>query len=465
MLALPFLTALALGLLLVRCILPDLPTRPRWGGPVLDVSLGMGLGMGLTSSLYFILLWIGIARFQLAFEGAAIAAAAFWFIRQRGRRGVLEGEELPSFPWTWLLLLLLGACFAFFVASFALAASANPQGEWDAFAIWNLRARFLAAGPDGWRGAFSPLLSMTHPDYPLLLSGFVARCWTMTGEITSAAPLATALVFPVCVFGVLFGTLALGRSLTTGLLAVLVLFATGSFTGQASAQYADLPLSYFFLASLALLWLAQRFPQSPALALAAGAAAGMAAWTKNEGIPFLVLAFIAAFLFLGRSAAVRFALGAAPFALITAAFKLFLAPGLEPLFRQGPASIGAKIVDPGRYFQILGTFVTNTLEVGFPATHPLLAFGLLALFLRFRGRDQLRALRLLALPVAGMFAVYFGAFLFSTDALKWHLDTASQRLFMQIWPGLILLGMLALQRPEDHAVAVEAPRKKAKARA
>lgn len=464
MLALPFLSALALGLLLVRCTLPAFDARPRWAGVVLDLSLGMGLGMGLTGSLFFVLLWIGAAKFALAVEGAAIAAAAFWFLRQKGSHATLTGDDPPAFPWTWLLLLLLAGCFAFFIAGFYLIATNNPQGELDAWANWNLRAKFLAAGPDSWRGAFSPLLVMTHPDYPLLLSGFVARCWMMSGGVSPAAPLAAALIFPLCVFGLLVGALTLGRSLTVGVLAALALFATGSYTGQALAQYADMPLSFFLTAALILMFLAQRFPQTGELVLLAGAAAGMATWTKNEGVPFLALAFLSTLLFLGRPAAARFALGAAPFALLTVAFKLLLAPGIEPIFRQGASTLGSKIATPARYFEILGAFWSNLLESGFPATHPLLVFGLLALFLRFRAREELRPLRLLALPAAGMLAAYFGAFLLSTDDLKWHLGIASPRLLMQIAPGIILLGFLCLKRPEDLAIPVEAPRKKAKSR-
>ena len=37
--------------------------------------------------------------------------------------------------------------------------ASNPYGAWDAFAIWNQRARFFAQPDDTWRRAFSPLLN------------------------------------------------------------------------------------------------------------------------------------------------------------------------------------------------------------------------------------------------------------------------------------------------------------------
>jgi len=52
---------------------------------------------------------------------------------------------------------------------------ATPHGAWDAWAIWNLRARFLAGPGDAWRAAFDDALAWSHTDYPLLLPATVAR--------------------------------------------------------------------------------------------------------------------------------------------------------------------------------------------------------------------------------------------------------------------------------------------------
>ena len=56
-----------------------------------------------------------------------------------------------------------------------------PEGGWDAWMIWDLRARFLVRAPD-FRDAFSPqMLPWAHQDYPWLLPGAVTQLWRATG--------------------------------------------------------------------------------------------------------------------------------------------------------------------------------------------------------------------------------------------------------------------------------------------
>ena len=90
------------------------------------------------------------------------------------------------------------------------------------------------------------------------------------------------------------GLLAAGvcrlRSRNQGLLAGAVLLGTKAFVMLGAAQYADVPLAFFILATVLLLGLDDAAEQSsPGLVLLAGFCAGLAAWTKNEGLLFLVV--------------------------------------------------------------------------------------------------------------------------------------------------------------------------------
>ena len=459
-----FLLAFALGALFVRCALPEFETRPRWAGWLLELSLAAGFGMGLTGSLYFVLLWAGLARYELWFELVALAILAVIVYRLRLRRPAVEAPAGPTFSWNWLLLLMLGVCGLLYALSFYEAAANNPQGEWDAWAIWNLRAKFLAGGEATWRNAISPLLDKTHPEYPLLLSGFIARCWGIAGETTSTAPLAAAWIFPAAACGVLLGGLAILRSVSMGLVAALILLTTGSYTGQSMAQYADVPLSFYLVAALVLLGCAERFPERARFLAAAGVAAGMAAWTKNEGAAFFVLALVGCGLFLGWRTPQWLVAGAAPFLILFAVFKAGLAPRVDTVIARDGGSFVSKLVEPGRYWQVFSAMVVDIWETGFPASHPLLVFLILVIFLRFRTRVELRSIRVVALPALGMMVAYFVALLTTRDDLRWQLDTTSSRLLMQIWPGLILAGLLTLKSIEEHATIAGPARKKARSK-
>ena len=58
---------------------------------------------------------------------------------------------------------------------------------------------------------------------------------------------------------------------------------------------------------------------------------------------------------------------------------------------------------------------------------------------------------------------YFAIFLVTKDDLDWLIATALDRLYMHVWPALVLAVFLLLRRPEDFAI-VSAPAKAKKAR-
>jgi hypothetical protein len=76
-------------------------------------------------------------------SGIALLAgmgALSWF----GRAGIAsEDVSIRPFRYTWVLAGLCALALALTAAS--LASFDLPHGDWDAWSIWNLRAKFLAA--------------------------------------------------------------------------------------------------------------------------------------------------------------------------------------------------------------------------------------------------------------------------------------------------------------------------------
>jgi hypothetical protein len=136
----------------------------------------------------------------------------------------------------------------------------KPHGDWDAWAIWNLRARFFVRGGQFWKDAFSSQLAWSHPDYPLLLPGIVAMLWTLAHTGSTAAPIGVAFLFGLGTAGILTSTLGILRGKAQAFTGGILLIGTVSFTGNAANQYADIPLSFAMLASLALLCFQDRYP-------------------------------------------------------------------------------------------------------------------------------------------------------------------------------------------------------------
>jgi len=226
------LPPIVIGLLITRTFLPlNRPAAAAW---LLNLSLGAGLGIGVLSLLFFLVrLLVGPSNLVYGIaEILAIAAATTgcWLFRDKALSGA---DPRPFGGWQWLLLGATVVCLVLAEAQFLDSSAASPYGNWDAWSIWNLRAKLLAQPDGSWKNAFSPLLNQlagggaTHGDYPLLLSGFIARCWSLTGSIGDVTvPIAVAGLFALATVGLLIGGLAVLRGWTTGLTAGLILLGT-----------------------------------------------------------------------------------------------------------------------------------------------------------------------------------------------------------------------------------------------
>src|SRR5207249_3821014 len=124
------------------------------------------------------------------------------------------------------------------------------------------------------------------------------------------------------------------RSRRYAAVAAIVLIGTPFFISDGASQEADLPLSFFMLAAFGLIWLHElNEVQRRRLLILAGFFAGLAAWTKNEGMLFL-LALACAYGSVTYKSGIRntargvawIGLGALPALITIAYFKSSMAP-------------------------------------------------------------------------------------------------------------------------------------------
>jgi hypothetical protein len=436
------------------------PAPLRWSlHNALLVFLGAGVGIGIASTLYFLTLaLLGPKILVLAtVEGSALLAALALGILVK-RRGTLI-EWAPAPPTPWYFTAALGLAFVIAVIIFIVCTLTKPHGEWDAWAIWNMRARFLFRGGEFWRDAFSNQIAWSHPDYPLLIPGIVAMCWTLARAESTLASSAVAFLFTFGVVGVLIATLGILRGKIQAFIAGILLLGGVSLIVTGANQYADIPLSYFILATLSLLCLQERYPDDPRFTILAGLTAGFAAWTKNEGLFFLV-ALIAARAWAisryGNRAALipqflRMAAGlAAPLAVIVF-FKLRFAPANDLLARQ-PRQIVAHLADIGRWITVIEEYIKEPFRVGSYLIPIILVLGLYWYLLRFKVEQQDRPaiatiLAALAITLAGEFAIYVAL---PGDA-SWQVTTSFERLLLQLWPSGLLAFFVAANTPQLYA--------------
>ncbi|HYF48830.1 MAG TPA: glycosyltransferase family 39 protein, partial [Planctomycetota bacterium] len=363
----------------------------------------------------------------------------------------------------WLLTGVLALAFLIcawnWVRYFDAALASMPHGQWDAWAMWNPKARFLAS--DDWLAGFSPEIYWSHPDYPLLFPAAIAHGWAVLGEESAAVPRAMGALFTFGTVLLLSVSVAALRGVAHGLLAGIVMMGCAAFAGHGVTQYADVPLSFFYLATLVFIAHHDLAPERQrGWLVLAGLAAGMAASTKNEGLAFCVSAAVSlglvTALFRGAREGIRsliaFLLGAAPFLLVTLSIKLFLAPKNWLLRQQTELTLTQRLLSGERIRTIAHSFWSEFKAFGGFAGHIagyLLALYALVLGVRLKAGHTAPLIAMLTL-VATIGSVCF-VLLATPFNLQWQLGTSSSRLFCQWLPSLIFVYFLWLDTPEERA--------------
>ncbi len=445
------LAAWLLGILLVALLWPR--TRSLGVDGFLISSLGLGAGLAVSSTVFFLVSLVTV-------QPGVLAGWIEWILGL-GLLGALIGRRRGlSFPASPVdtggaLTVALAVQATVVAAVVALRVNAaEPYGGWDGWAIWNLHARLILRGGEAWPAMLEAApLAWSHLDYPWLVSASVARAWAMTGAETSAAPAWISVAFAWATVGTLVGALwSVGSRCLAGV-AGAVLLGTPFFVTLGANQHADVPLGGFVLATVTLLALAHRWGAAArSLWALAGAMAGFAAWTKNEGLLFVVAigALVAVGLFRirdGRAAGAFFGtLGVTLLPLLY--FKLSLAPRNDVLAGSLPAW-SAAVFELERHRQILAAGWRDVRAFGEWRITPLVFMALTCV-----GRGPRRWVRedRLAVGAVGLVALgYYAVYLITPWNLQWHLDTSLVRLLLQLWPAVIFLWALVV--PQAAALA------------
>ncbi len=403
----------------------------------LQLCVGLVLSLGVWSASYgAVLLAAGSTSTLAVAKDVALAlagAALIWGGRSSPKQPA-RSTGGADFRW-WLLALSAAAAALALVA----ATRAAPDGDWDATLFWNLRARFFVRDAAPLSHAFDARLY--HLDYPLLLPGLVAQLWTLTRE-ASLVPTAVGALFAALCVAVLVLTLRELRGAASAALAGSLLCATPLFALTAAAQYADVPLACLQVAAVALCALGLERKEAGAF-IGAGLAAGLAAWTKNEGALHLA-ALLAALMAAGKGRARRlllFASGALGPLLLVLAFKAAPFVPAGDLFTGGVAASLERAGDSQRWLFVLASLALRFIRVGdWGLSWPLLLLA----FAAARARGPLLPAPALvlgsgALFVAGALAVYAS----TPHPIGWHVASSLDRLLLQAWPSLLLGAALA----------------------
>ena len=439
------MSLLAIALFGAGLVRAGFSTPPRGTADrVFRAAAALVLGIGTWSAAY--------AAWRMAFGAVGMAKDAILALAGAGllllarRRGPAAEGVAPDPAPRWLVLLFAAGC-AIAAAAFVEHTVRFPDGGWDAWMVWNLRARFLARSSD-LETAFSPQMSpFAHQDYPWLVSGAVAQAFAAFGE-SRQVPAAIAALYGA--LAVALVTAALARELGTrwGLLGGLAVLSFPGYAVYTWTQQADVPLAVHLALAVALI-ASSRSPRELALA---GFASGLGMWTKNEGTLYAVC-LAAALIVRARDlrGMLAFVAGALPCAVLLAGFKLGFAPRTDLAAFSTSQSVLAHAADARRWGE-LALFTLRRIFY-FQETGLWVAAELLVLALVVRKQPPSVAGTALFLACASYAPIY----VLQPHPLEWIFRTSAMRILIQLWPAAVLATLPALLRALPVAPAVPSP--------
>jgi hypothetical protein len=432
------------------------------GGPLRGARAGLACALaavaawGLTAVVQLaVLAASGPSRAALAACGVALLVTGVLLLRRLGRVTAApaprpEPAPLPPPVAAALLVAAIVAAYVWLEHSFRY-----PEGDWDAWGIWNVKARFLLrGGAEGWTRLLAEVGGIQNPDYPLLLPLTVAQGWSVAGRETTLVPAAAALGSGILgVASVGFGVAVL-RGRAAGALAAAVLLATPRFLSSTWSQLADVPLALFGGAAAVAAALALEAPDRRLalrrLALA-GALASFGILVKNEGrLAWLALAipltvrWTAGTAGAGRLGAVAFWAAAAPAWAVLSVFRARFDVVSTVLFRAPPSELLARAT-PERLATIVAAFAREPLRLDRWGPFLLVAIAVAVAVVATPARRRSGAT--LGAGVALALVGFAGVYLLTPYPLALHLTLSFDRLVVGLWPTLIIAAFACLPGP------------------
>jgi hypothetical protein len=416
------------GLLLALGLTPRGPLRA-----VGAIGLAYMVGVAAVPLALTVLLVVGIPVTFLTFAIVVIicALAGAWrFARST------PGPRPARVPWrswrpdTWVIVAFVAVFGAVCVVGF-LAAIHAPLFEWDAWSIWERKARMLTEHDNLWHPFFSnATIAHPHLDYPLQLPIWEALHGRAAGELNPNHVLGWIWLLEVAfIWGAAYLVHVYGRVRPVVWAPVLLLVAVAPGVLTQLNGDADLPMAFLACLGVASMGFWLKDGDRSILALAAIFLAATAN-TKNEGTAAVIAVLVVAFVItLVRkldwrsyvTAAVGVVLvGVVPWHLWISAHsiepEIQISTGLKPGYliehfdRVGPAisALNNQLSDPERWVYLV------------PIAALLVAFSLVSGLGRRVAAFYLGAFAL-------VWAIFVWNYWISPIELSWYLETSDTR--------------------------------------
>ncbi len=203
------------------------------------------------------------------------------------------------------------------------------------------------------------------------------------------------------------------------------------------------------LLALVFMTAGMRRPENLSLWAFCGMSAGLAAWTKNEGLAFAIVIVLVAAYYAGRSGGRRARLaslsalmaGAAPALFVVVRFKFGLAWHNDLIAGQSVDHILRNVANQDRLTYVVSSVAQ---ELWFGGASVIGVLPLLVVYAASSGisRRRMTEVRPALVTLAIMLALYMMVYVLTPHPLEWHLTTSLGRLVLQLTPSVICVGLM-----------------------
>lgn len=374
----------------------------------------VGLAMGAAGMVYLLCLLAGISHIAVVAPLVLGAAASVVCLLPRHM-----AKEDATGRYYWLSLCVLAAGLVWLVTT--SVPLMEKYGGWDAWSIWNLHAKFLAA-PQYWRLMFDDV-GLAHPDYPLLLPSLTAFVSRLCACRIETASFAINFGITVCIPAIIYLQFQ-QKNLLVAAAALFLLVTDKHYVARGISMYADTAVPFFLLC--AVIFIRNPLPGnwSPMLA---SCALGCCACTKNEGIMLSALFVMVHYREMLSSGRLRYAVAGIALPLfVLLVFKLGFAPRND-MVHGVLSGTWRQLGDMSRYDLIWKSFI-ESVNRDFSGVKWAMALYFVVCLLKRQWPGKL-----MLFLVLGLLA-YAISYVLTFQDLGWHLQTSFDRLLHQLMP-------------------------------
>jgi hypothetical protein len=447
----PFMISAISGFCLLGLVLPCRHPKDFPCHAVLSAGLGLGISAFLTWTCFLLLQQFHKTYLISCHVVLLLALLYFYNKKPRTLPGLDKKTALDTALAAVLLAITLTAAWHF--------GQFYPLGGWDAWQVWNIKAKFLFLGGGHWRNMLQPSLWQTSPHYPLLLPLINVWGWTFQESASPVTPFLTAIIFTGLTAFLPWAILySWGARRGVPLLPALLLLTHPFFITLGTSQYADILFAFYLLASLFCL-LKSLDHEHAGYGILASLFLGMLSFSKPEGTLLALQAFASTVIMqmiLPKAAGQNTAAPRPPWgawiaifclALIpTIIFNVFYSPGNQT-FINGLSSSS----HPASLFRVKMILAFLTVELKSPKWNGIWIFILSGLLLQapkcFQGKWLLIPVVLL-IYLSSVLSYYFLNTYFKID---WWLQVSLHRILFTLLPTCLfwVFGPLCSSRPRQ----------------